>query len=273
MHAQPTAILRRFSLIAAALIGIFLFLQVQAPCAAEHILPQPDHVVVVIFENHAFDEIVDPKRAPFIFSLATGGALFTHSFAVAHPSQPNYFALFSGSTHGIRDNADHLMNAPTLAIALGAAHKSFIGYIEAGSPRKHNPWESFTDTQAIERNLIEFPGDFSRLPTVSFVIPNQTNDMHDGSVRDGDTWLKAHLGAYAEWTKMHNSLLIVTFDEDDNGAENHIPTIIYGTGVRPGRYGERITHYTVLSTLLAMYGLPLFAEAAATPPIRMIWQK
>ena len=141
MHAQPTAILRRLSLIAAALIGIFLFLQVQAPCAAEHILPQPDHVVVVILENHSFDEIVDPKRAPFIFSLATGGALFTHSFAVAHPSQPNYFALFSGSTHGIRDNADHLMNAPTLATALDAAHKSFIGYVEAGSPRKHNPWE------------------------------------------------------------------------------------------------------------------------------------
>ena len=94
--------------------------------------------------------------------------------------------------------------------------------------------------------------------------------MHDGSVSDGDTWLKVHLGAYAEWAKTQNSLLIVTFDEDDNGAKNHIPTIIYGAGVRPGRYAERISHYNVLSTLLAMYGLPPFAKAATATPIRAI---
>jgi phosphatidylinositol-3-phosphatase len=69
------------------------------------------------------------------------------------------------------------------------------------------------------------------------------NDMHIGSVRDGDTWLKVHLSAYAEWAKMHNSLLIATFDEDDYKSENRIPTIIYGARVRPGRYAERITHY------------------------------
>ena len=61
-----------------------------------------------------------------------------------------------------------------------------------------------------------------------------------------------HLSAYAEWAKTHNSLLIVTFDEDDNGDQNHIPTIVYGAHVRPGRYAERISHYNVLSTLLAM---------------------
>jgi hypothetical protein len=65
-------------------------------------LPQPDHVVVVVFENHSFDEIVDPNRASFIYRLATGGALFVNAFAVTHPSQPNYFALFSGSTQGVR---------------------------------------------------------------------------------------------------------------------------------------------------------------------------
>jgi phosphatidylinositol-3-phosphatase len=270
MHAPPTAIARRLDFIAAA---IFLIVQVRAACAAEYVMPQPDHIVVVIFENHSFNEIVDPKRAPFIFSLATGGALFTNSFAVAHPSQPNYFALFSGSTHGIRDNENHMVDGPTLASALEAAHKNFIGFVEAGSPRKHNPWESFTDTQALGRDLDEFPSDFSHLPTVSFIIPNQTNDMHDGSVPDGDAWLKFHLAAYADWTKTHNSLLIVTFDEDDNDAENHIPTIIYGSGVRPGRYDERITHYSVLSTLLGMYGLPFFAKAATSPPIRVIWQK
>jgi phosphatidylinositol-3-phosphatase len=259
--------------VAAALTAATLWFHVQAAGAAEKNLPRPDHVVVVILENHSFDQIVDPNRAPFIYSLATGGALFVNAFAVSHPSQPNYFALFSGSTQGVRDNADYTFDAPTLASALDAARKSFVGYVETGSPRRHNPWESFTNARATERDLNEFPSDFTRLPTVSFVIPGLDNDMQKGSVRDGDTWLKVHLGAFAEWAKTHSSLLIVTFDEDDYGAENRIPTIIYGARVRPGHYAERITHYSVLSTLLAMYALPPFAEAATTPPIRAIWDE
>ena len=257
--------------IAAVLSAAIMSFLIQPAGASDQKPPRFDHVVVIIMENRSFDQVIRSHRAPFINSLGTSGALFVNAFAVAHPSQPNYFALFSGSTHGVRDNKDHTFDAPTLAGALAEAEKSFIGYVEAGSPRKHNPWESFVNARATERNLAEFPDDFTRLPTVSFVIPGLDHDMHDGSVRDGDIWLKAHLGTYAEWAKAHNSLLIVTFDEDDNGAENHIPTIIYGSHVRPGRYAERISHYSVLSTILAVYALPPFAEAATTPPIRAIW--
>jgi phosphatidylinositol-3-phosphatase len=257
--------------IAAAWAAAMLSVPVHAAHAAGENLPQPDHVVVVILENHSFGQIVDPNRAPFIYGLAAGGALFVNAFAVSHPSQPNYFALFSGSTQGVSDNGGHTFDAPTLAGALHAARKSFVGYVETGSPRSHNPWVSFVNALGTERNLSTFPSNFTRLPTVSFIIPGLNNDMHEGSVRDGDTWLKVHLGAYAEWAKTHNSLLIVTFDEDDHSAENHIPTIIYGARVRPGQYAERISHYSVLSTLLAMYALPPFAEAATTPPIRSIW--
>ena len=258
---------------AAALAAFLLSFPVQAAPAAAGNPPRPDHVVLVVLENHTLGEIVDPKSAPFIAGLAEGGALFVNAFAVSHPSQPNYFALFSGSTQGVRDNRPYTFDAPTLAGALGQASKSFIGYIETGSPRQHNPWESFADSRAAERNLSEFPNDFSRLPTVSFVIPNLDHDMHDGSVRDGDAWLKAHLGAYAQWAKTHNSLLIITFDEDDYSAANRIPTIFYGAHVNPGRYAGRISHYNVLSTLLAMDALAPFAEAAAAPPIGAIWDR
>ncbi len=97
--------------------------------------------------------------------------------------------------------------------------------------------------------------------------------MHDGSVSDGDAWLKVHLGGYAVWAKTHNSLLIVTFDEGALRPKNHIPTIIYGAHVRAGRYTEHIWHNNVFSTLLAMYGLPPFAKAATVPPIRTIWDQ
>lgn len=258
--------------IAAAFVAATLSVDVPAR-ADDTSLPRIDHVVVVILENHAFNQIIDPDRAPFIHGLAAGGALFVNSYAVAHPSQPNYFALFSGSTHGVGDDDDHSFDAPTLAAALAGAHKSFIGYVETRSPRKHNPWESFVDARAAERNLDEFPADFARLPTVSFVIPDLDHDMHDGSVADGDRWVQAHLGAYAEWARTHDSLLILTFDEDDYSDDNRIPTIISGAHVRPGRYTERISHYSVLRTLLALHALPPFAEAATTPPIRTIWDR
>jgi len=258
--------------IATALIAAFVPATLTV-ASSENGIPRPDHVVVVIFENHSLHEIMDSKQTPEIHRLARTGALFTNSFAVSHPSQPNYFALFSGSTQGVSDNDDHTFDEPTLADALAAGHMSFRGYIEADSPRKHNPWESFINSRATERNLSEFPSDFAQLPTVSFVIPNLDHDMHDGSVKDGDVWLKRHLGAYAGWAKTHNSLLIVTFDEDDGDAKGRIPTIFYGARVRPGKYAEHITHYSVLSTLLAMYGLPPFAEAAKVPPIRFIWDK
>ena len=147
--------------VAAALAAIVPSFLVQAACAASNDLPLIDHVVVVVLENHSFDQIVDPHRAPFIHHLATDGALFVNAFAVSHPSQPNYFALFSGSTQGISDNKDHTFDEPTLAGALNGAGKSFVGYVETGSPRNHNPWESLVDARATERNFREFPRDFT----------------------------------------------------------------------------------------------------------------
>jgi phosphatidylinositol-3-phosphatase len=259
--------------IAAAVAAGLLWVQTQAGEAASKSLPQPDHVVMVIFENHSLGQIIDSSRAPFIYSLAANGALFVNAFAISHPSQPNYFALFSGSTQGVRANEDHTFDAPNLATALDDANKSFIGYVERGSPREHNPWESFNNAQKAERTLTELPSDFLQLPTVAFIIPNLKHDMHEESVRDGDTWLKNHFGAYAEWAKAHNSLLIVTFDEDDYHTGNHIPTIISGAHVRPGRYADRITHYNMFSTLLAMYALPPFAGALTNSPIYWIWDE
>jgi phosphatidylinositol-3-phosphatase len=234
---------------------------------------RPDHVVVVIMENHSFSGIIDGKEAVFIRDLAARGATFTNSFAVGRPSQPNYFALFSGSTQSVSDNAVYRFDAPTLAGALAKAGMSFAGYVEKGSPRRHNPWESFADSQTVERDFAGFPTDFAGLPTVSFVIPDLDHDMHDGSIATGDRWLETHLGAYAAWCRDHNSLLIVTFDEGDSGllSDDRIPTIIFGSNVAPGRYDERINHYSVLRMLLSLFRLEPLANTADAPRIGEIW--
>jgi acid phosphatase len=121
----------------------------------------------------------------------------------------------------------------------------------------------------------DFPEDFTKLPTVAFVIPNLVNDMHDGrppsSVRAGDSWLRDHLDGYYQWAKQHNSLLIVTFDEDsrkppgltnpddpDPRKRNRIPTVVAGAHIKHGEFpeGNGITLVNILRTLEAMYQLP-----------------
>ncbi|WP_258588696.1 alkaline phosphatase family protein [Mesorhizobium sp. AR02] len=236
--------------------------------------PKYDHVVVVIMENHSFEQIsLAGRAAPYLNRLAKGGALFDRSYGVAHPSQPNYFALFSGLTQGVHDDGMHSFAAPNLAARLRAHGKTFTGYVEAGSPRKHNPWESFADAKGFEKSLAHLPCDYAKLPSVSFVIPNLENDMHDGTIEAADTWLKNRLGGYAAWSKKNNSLLIVTFDEDDYHTENHIFTIFYGAGIEPGRYSEKIDHYSVLRTIEDIESIPPLGTSVIRRVIASVWSR
>jgi acid phosphatase len=253
-------------------------------------LPRPAHVVVVVEENHSYADIIGNADAPYLNELARSGASFTASYAVTHPSEPNYLALFSGSTQGLTDDScPHSFSGPTLGSELLAAEKSFAGYSEslpsqgftgctAGDyARRHNPWVNFADLPATDnRAFSAFPTDatgYAALPTLSFVVPNVQNDMHDGSVRQGDDWLRAHLAAYATWARTHDSLLVVTWDEDDNSASNRIPTLVTGANVRPGDYAEPVDHYRLLRTLLALYALPSVGQSADRAPISDIWAR
>ncbi|WP_370065771.1 alkaline phosphatase family protein [Streptacidiphilus sp. MAP5-3] len=259
-----------------------------APAAAGS-LPRPQHVVLVMEENHSYSDIIGSSDAPYINTLAAQGALFTSSYAVAHPSEPNYLALFSGSTQGLTDDScPHTFTGPTLGSELLGSGLTFAGYSESmpgtgytgcnsgNYARRHNPWVNFPNIPASDnRTFSAFPtsaAGYASLPTLSIVIPNVQNDMHDGTVQQGDSWLRANLGAYADWAKTHDSLLVVTWDEDDNSASNHIPTLITGANVRPGHYAELTDHYRTLRTLESLYGLSPVGESAKRQPITDIWQ-
>lgn len=207
----------------------------------------------------------------------------TQSFGVTHPSQPNYLALFAGDTFGVNSNICplDLGTAPNLASVLIAAGRTFGGYAEGNQhsgechdgpyARKHVPWLNFSNVPpTVSMPVSAFSGDGS-LPTVSFVVPDLDNDMHDGSIAAADDWLAAHLAGYADWAKANNGLLIFTWDEDDDSADNRIPTIFYGADIRPGTYGQPITHYNVLSTVEEIYGLPKTGQAATAPVVAGIW--
>jgi acid phosphatase len=108
---------------------------------------------------------------------------------------------------------------------------------------------------------------------VAFVIPDLRHDMHDGTIAQGDRWLRTRLGGYARWAGTDNSVLVITWDEDDNTPSNHVPTIVVGTHVRAGRYGERVTHYRMLRTLEALERLPAIGAARQATAITGIFAR
>lgn len=259
-------------------------------------IPKPAHTVIVVLENHAFSQIIDKSSAPYINELADTGALFTASYGLTHPSQPNYLMLFSGSNQGVTDDA-RPANTPFSTTNLGASllanKNTFVGYSEdlpsvgylgekSGEyASKHSPWVYWqgegTNRLPAEVNqpFTSFPTDFNKLPDVSFVIPNMDNDMHNGiftPIQTGDKWLKKNIASYVEWAKNNNSLLILTFDEDNRLHGNRIATIFWGPMVKTGTYNEKISHYNILRTLEDMFKLPYAGESATAKPINYCWR-
>jgi len=292
-------------------------------------LPVYDHVVIVVEENKDYAEIIGQlEAAPYINNvLKAEGANFTQAYGEEHYSQGNYYWLFSGDNQGVGfedqipgpGTPGYPFETANLGSQLIERGLSFKGYAESlpavGSTvdgavdengakiyaRRHVPWISFRNvpngtTVDTSSNLRfeDFPSDYDTLPTVAFVIPNLENDMHNGdpsrSIPAGDRWLRENLDAYYQWAKQNNSLLIVTFDEDndrrgytgltdpfteipggqsckteDRASEledacemrNGVVTIFAGAHIKPGDYaeGKGITHVNILRTLEAMYGL------------------
>ncbi|GAC1555089.1 MAG: phosphatidylinositol-3-phosphatase [Vulcanimicrobiaceae bacterium] len=272
------------SFASAATLAAAIVIATAAPAAS---LPHPSHVVVVVEENKSFGQIIGNARAPAINRLVKRAALFTNAHGVTHPSLPNYLAMFAGVTN---DNGDGCpatgisKTAPNLGSELHAAHRSFAGFSEAlpvaGSTvcaagtyaRKHAPWVAFANVpRADHRTFAQFPRTFERLPTVSFVIPDVDDDMHDGTIAAGDAWLGAHLAALMRWADTHDTLLVVTWDEGFD-PKNTVATLLYGPMIVPGTYAQRISHYDVLRTIEDFYGLAPTGHAKEARAIAGCWR-
>jgi len=249
-------------------------------------IPRPDHTVVVIMENHGYSDVIGNASAPYINFLKNAGANFTDSHGAGHPSEPNYLALFEGDTENLSDDScPHTYSAANIASGLLMTGQTFLGYSESmpsngytgcnsgNYARRHNPWVNYTNVPA-SMNLTfgSFPADYGELPTVAYVVPDLCHDMHDCSVATGDAWLASRLDGYVQWAGSHNSLFIVTFDEDAGTATNQIPTIFVGPIVQPGAYAMRIDHYNLLRTLEDMYGVPATGRASIAEPITAVWK-
>jgi phosphatidylinositol-3-phosphatase len=248
--------------------------------------PHASNVVVIIMENRDYDLIIGNSNAPYINgTLVPEAALMTNSHAIGHPSEPNYLAFFSGSTQGVHDDScPHTFTTYNVGQELIAAGKTFDGYSESMPydgytgcssgkyARKHNPWVNFSNVPS-SSNLVynAFP---TSPPTLSIIVPNLCNDMHDCSTQTGDTWLKNNLPPILKYNQAYNGLLILTWDEaaPDADGTNHIATLLIGPMVKPGSYKEQITHYSVLRTIEDIGGVACTGNACTASAIKKIWR-
>jgi len=247
-------------------------------------------IVVIVMENKADTDVIGSSAAPYENQLAHRYGLATESFAITHPSLPNYIALTSGSTHGISSDCTSCsVNAQNLGEQLSSAGISWKGYFQdlpgtcySGATsgeyaKRHNPFIYYDDiahNRSLCSHLVGFgPLDSAlrsgHLPTFTWITPNICNDTHNCGVGSGDAFL-AHLVPQLLRAIGPDGFIVITWDEGTSntgccgGAAKggQIPTIVVGPHVTPGgRDNAPIDHYGVLATIERALGLPLLAGA------------
>jgi hypothetical protein len=243
-------------------------------------VPVFDHIFVIVFENHAYSQIVgNPAQAPYFNRLAARYGVATNYRAVTHPSLPNYLALVGGSTFGVTTNCTTCFVAAENLVAdrivgSGSTWKAYMENLPAPCfvgdaypyAQRHNPFIYFDDirTTAQCNNIVPLTsltadlGSVPSTPDYVWITPNLCNDMHDCSIATGDTWLSntdqqiLHSAAFTS----QSSLLVVTFDEDDASQNNQVATLLIAHSVAPGfRSATAYNHYSLLRTIGQSWGL------------------
>jgi phosphatidylinositol-3-phosphatase len=274
-----------------------------SPTATESVAPATDasggqsgvpafsHVYLLVLENEGFASLVGNPNAPFLNSLIAGYGLATNYYGVDHPSEPNYLALFSGSTQGVTDDNDHEFAAANLADQLDAHGKTWAVYAQdypgncflgsssngkgegigaAGTyARKHNPAMSFTDITGnpVRCAQIKDLAAFDPAATdFAMIVPNECNDMHSCSVAVGDSFLRTFLPRITSSPAFAGSVLFVTTDEgtSDVGGGGRVATVVVGPQVSAGSTSSiSYDHYSLLRTIEDAWGLGCLGQSCA----------
>ncbi len=249
------------------------------------------HVVVLVMENKEVGSVIGSPDAPFTTALARRYALAS-SYAITHPSLPNYLALTGGSTFGIdSDCTDCHVAATNVADQLETRGESWRAYME-GLPRpcfdgaaagayakKHDPFVYYDDIARDPRRCRQIVPDRQlasdlardRLPSFAWLSPGLCNDTHDCPVATGDRYLRRVVPALLRALGPHG-FLILTWDEGESDAGccarlasgGRIATIVAGPDVRRGaRLRGSYDHYSVLRTIEEAFGVSPLRNAGA----------
>lgn len=258
------------------------------------------HVWWIVLENHEYASIIGSRSAPYINRLVARYGLATRYYATSHPSEPNYVALVAGSTLGVTSDGVYHLDRPSLFSQLANAGRSWRVYAQNDRTgcytgvsahggrdgpgaagvyvRKHNPAISFTSVAgdpAQCRNILPLRAFDPQAAPFEMIVPNLTNDMHDGTIAQGDAFLRALVpDILASAAFRAGGVLFITFDEGSSNRGSlgdhggHVVTLIVSTSVPKGhRYRAYADHFSLLRTTERILGLPCLAGACRRSPI------
>jgi phosphatidylinositol-3-phosphatase len=244
--------------------------QASPPGAANAARP---HVFLIVMENHSAEEALS---GPFTASLAARYGEATDYHAVSHPSVPNYLALSSGSTWGVTDDSYRVLPRRDLGTELSDAGVTWRAYMDgltgAGcfdSPVPydpgHNPFAFYGG--ACPSNVVPFARFGSDLaadtPMFSWITPDRCHDTHDCDVATGDAWLRQEVGAItASQAWKSGGVLFITWDEDDENADNRVLTLVVAPGVSHRTSSRAYTHYSLLASIEDLLGVKRLGQSA-----------
>lgn len=230
-----------------------------------------DHIMIVQFENHAYDEVI---QDPNFNKYRALGRTMTNYFAVRHPSQPNYIAQAAGDTLGIADDDVHHISADNICLAdllekKGVSWKLYQedypgncddSEVIGNYARKHNQFISFdsvrlnparcakiVNSEQLDKDLAS-----GQLPFYSYFTPNMLNDAHNTNITFGGQWLDSFLTPRLKLFP-ESTLLFITWDEDDYTEENQILSFMLdptGLLITPGTADNTLyNHYSLLASI------------------------
>ncbi len=256
-------------------------------------VPSFSHIYMIVLENEAYGALAGDPNAAYFNSLIPTSGLALDYFAVAHPSQPNYLALFSGSTQGVTDDAIHQLTGRNLADQLEAKGKTwaifaqdypgncFDGESASGNGegigmagdyiRSHNPAISFDDIRTNSSRCAQIMSLSHFDPAAAdfeLIVPNECNDMHSCSIAVGDQFLRLVVPRIVNSPTFANSLLVITADEGttNQGGGGRVTTLLVSPLARPGfTSAVRHDHYSLLRTIEDSWNLGCLGRACSTP--------
>jgi phosphatidylinositol-3-phosphatase len=225
--------------------------------------PAAKHVFVIVLENTSYRLAL---QQPYIASLAQQYAVATNYSSVANPSLPNYLAMTSGSTWGIRDDLFHQLPAGGLGSQLTSAGITWKAYMEGftgdcfNSPYpyalKHNPFAYYGG--ACPANVVpmtDLAADLSgATPQLSWITPGLCNDGHDCGIATADKWLSQtvpQITSSPAWQQ--DGVLFITWDESSAG-DGRVALLVVAPSFR-GQISAPLDHFSLLATISDQLGV------------------
>jgi phosphatidylinositol-3-phosphatase len=272
------------------------------PCGTTTAPPAYRHVIWIWMENHSYTDIIgNTSQAPYINSLAAGCGLATNYHNTTHPSLPNYLAATSGLAQGQLPMLSFLDCSPsvfcnTSAPSIFGQGETWKAYQESMPSNcdtsnsgeyavRHNPSPYYTSLSGCASHDVPYTQlatDLANntLPAFSFITPNLIDDMHDGTVAQGDAWLARNLPVILNSPQYRagTTAVFLTWDEGSGGysvedcddttttdSSCRVATIVISPSTPAGATsGTFFSHYSLLRTTEELLGLPKLGQASSS---------